>query len=216
VRMTTLLAIFLASAALPPGSASAHRFGHPTVPPNEFLFGVGWANPREQTVFNVEFDSELQSAATYELVFYHNTTDQLAFGLHLYWMFQDLDPLTVEDDVGNQFDVFFDIKTYTLGPRVRYTFTRGILSPYAYAGIGYAFGEVRGSDPDFDRLGYDGFSVISGIGSSILTAEWIDVSTEAFFSSGWASWDDFPFLNSTSRDFDPSTFGVTGSVKLRF
>ncbi len=218
MRISTPLSIAFAAMLLLPGPASAHRFGHPTVPPNELSFGVGWANPRENSVFNVgsDLDSDVPSGASYELAFYHNTTDQLAFGLYLSWMIQDLDPLTLEDGGGNQFDVFFDLKTYALGPRVRYTFVRDVISPYAYAGLGYAFGEVQSSDAAIGNLGYDGFSVIAGIGTSLLATEWVDISGEAFFVTGQARWDEFPFANSTSRDYDPSTFGVKGNITLRF
>jgi hypothetical protein len=216
MRTTTLFAIALTLVTLQPNQAAAHRFGHPTVPQNEFLFGLGWAEPRENSIFNIEFDSELTADLAYKFVFYHNTTDHLAFGIHFDWFHQDIDPLTVEDELGTRFNVFFDLDSYNLGPRVRYTFARGVFSPYWYLGMSYSFGDVQGSDRDFQRLGYDGFSVGTGIGTSVLSAEWLDISGEAFISTGWASWERYPFLNSTSRDFDPSQFGVLGNVTLRF
>ena len=216
MRTTTLLAIALTLGALHPSGALAHRFGHPTVPANELQFGMGWVDLQEKSVFNIEFDSSLEPAIAYQFVFYLNTTDQAAFGIHLYWSHQDIDPLTVEDEFGNVFDVFFHVDSYNLGPRARYTFWRGFLSPYVYGGMSYAFGFVRGNDRDFDKLRYDGFTFTGAVGISLLSTGVLDVGAEAFYLGGWAGWNDYPFLNSTSRDFDPSMFGVLGNVTLRF
>ena len=211
----TLLTIALVLGALLPGQALAHRFGHPTIPANELLFGLGWAEPQEQDIFNIEFDVGLEADMTYQLVYYHNMTNHVSFGLHFFWSLYNVDPLTVEDEFG-AFDVFFDLNSYNLGPRVRYTFWRSVFSPYWYAGGSYSFGSTSGNHPDFHRLGYNGFSMNTGLGMSLLPAQWLDISGEAFISHGWARWNQFPFLNSTSRDFDPSLYGVQGSVTVRF
>lgn len=222
MRTKTLFAVALTLLALSPSQATAHRFGHPTVPQNEFLFGLGWADPREESVFNIEIDNALadpalEPAVTYQFVFYHNTSDHLALGLHFSWTSQDLGWVPLVDETNTPFDVFFDIRSYNLGARSRFTFVRSVFSPYAYVGMSYAFGDLRGNDPYLRNLGYDGFSVVTGIGTSIVSAEWLQISAEAFFAPGWASWDGPPpFANSTSRDFDPSMLGVLGNVTLRF
>ena len=216
LRTPTLLAIALILGAMHPSRTAAHRFGHPTVAVNELQFGMGWVGPRDDTVFNIEFDSSLDPTVAYQFTYYNNTTDRVAFGLHLYWSRQHVDPLTVEDDVGNVFDVFLRVDSYNLGPRARYTFRRGLVSPYVYGGMSYAFGSVTGNDRDFQRLRYDGFTLTGAGGLSLRSAAWLDVAVEAFYLGGWASWNDYPFLNSTSRDFDPSMLGVLGNVTLRF
>lgn len=217
MRHVILIALTLIACSAFPERAAAHRFGHPTVPLNEFQFGMGWAVPSENAMFNIEFDVGLESDFAYHFLFYHNTSDQLAFGLHFLWTHQDTEPLTVEDiETQELFDLVFHVDSYSLGPRARYTLARGTLSPYVYVGMSYSFGSAESILPDLRYLGYDGFTGTGGIGTSILAAAWLDISVEAFGIVGGASWDRPPFVNSTSRSFDPSMYGFLGNVTLRF
>jgi hypothetical protein len=71
-------------------------------------------------------------------------------------------------------------------------------------------GEALGSLPA------DGFSLVGGFGTSLLTTTSLGFAVEALVTTGWSNWDTRPFLNSDSDDFDPSMFALTGQLSLHF
>ncbi|MFQ5601233.1 MAG: outer membrane beta-barrel protein [Candidatus Krumholzibacteriia bacterium] len=208
----TLRVLLLGACVLMLPVALAAQSGDSFVPFHEIAFGLGWCGSTENDVFNVD-GVGVGSSVTLGFAYYYNASRAIAVGFHIYGYPESLGDVVLEHFEGGFRTVDFDLRIYTFGPRVRWTFVRGsTFSPYAYAGIGLTDGKVDGGT--FGSLQLDGWSVVGGVGSTLITSSHFTLSIEGILSSGRADWDEPPFRNSAGDDFDPSMFGIL--VNLAF
>jgi opacity protein-like surface antigen len=212
MRILAVGALFLIALALP-GGAAAQR--HPQLPQNEFAFGLGWAQSLESSVFNLGADDiEGGSGLGFEIAYYHNLSPAWALGLHAFGYSTTLSDIVLVGAGGEQLVTDFDLHTYNLGARLRWTFARGTISPYGFAGVGYSLGSVQSAP--VGSLSHDGFAVSGGAGAALKLSPYVSFALEALLSTGWSSWDRPPFRNSESDDFDPGMFGLLGTLVFAF
>jgi len=212
MRILAAGALFALALALP-GLAEAQR--HPLLPQNEFAFGLGWAQSLESSVFNLGADDiEGGSGLGFEIAYYHNLSPAWALGLHAFGYSTTLSDIVLVGAGGEQLVTDFDLHTYNLGARLRWTFARGTISPYGFAGVGYSLGSVQSAP--VGSLSHDGFAVSGGAGAALKLSPYVSFALEALLSTGWSSWDRPPFQNSESDDFDPGMFGLLGTLVFAF
>ena len=106
----------------------------------------------------------------------------------------------------------FDLDSYNLGVRYRYTFSRSGFVHYVFAGISWADGSA--GSPATGALDYSGFTACLGPGASVALGKQFQLSAEAFGSFGIAHWENEPFASSSGTEFNPSMAG--GTVNLSF
>jgi len=209
--MHRTLVMLLAALVLLPAAAAGRS---PATPDNELQLGLGWSQALESGVFNVPDDVEGGSALGFEFAYYKNLSAAVAVGVHFFGYSATLEDIQLLGAGGEELAVDFDLTTYDLGARLRWTFLRGVVSPYAYAGVGWVTGEVEGAG--VGSLQHDGFGISGGCGAALFASPYIGFAIEALLSTGWSNWDTPPFLNSDSDDFDPGMFGILGAIVLRF
>ena len=207
-------ALAICLAVVLPSAATAQRRGQAPFPDNEIAVGFGWAQGFENDVFNIEDDYDVDSALGFALSYYKNLTPAVAVGLHFFGYRKTLEDLILEGLGGERLEEDLDLESYNFGGRLRWTLLRGTFAPYAYAGASWAFGEVEGDV--VGSLPSEGFSLVGGFGTALVTTAHVGVSVEALVSTGWSDWDTPPFINSYSADFDPSMFAVLAQLSILF
>ena len=183
----------------------------PAYPGHELWLGVGGGVSTEKNVFNVPDDLESHPELLSSLGYIKNLSAHHALGLHLYGGTEAWPPLSLQGPGGIQ-PATFELTTANLGLRYRYTFTRGSLTPYAFVGFSGAFGSIESTPTG--TLDYNGWSACAGPGVSIALGRHFMLSAEGLGSFGAANWESNPFLNSTSRSFDPSLLGGTANLSF--
>ena len=212
MRIVAVGALFLMALALP-GPAAAQR--HHPLPQEEFSLGLGWAQALESSVFNLGADDiEGGPGLGFEIAYYHNLSPAWALGLHAFGYSTTLEDIVLVGAGGEQLVTDFDLHTYNLGARLRWTFARGTISPYGFAGAGYSLGSVESAP--VGTLSHDGFAVSGGAGAALVLSPYVSFAVEALLSTGWSSWDELPFANSESKDFNPAMFGLLGTLVFAF
>lgn len=199
-----LAACVLLSAFLAPRASAQY-------PAHELWVGVGGAASSEKDIFNVPGDIESSPEAVFTFGYAMNLDERRAFAVHLYGAAETTPTVTLVDPSGSQ-DTQFDLYTYNFGVRYRHTFSRRRIAPYAFVGISYAFGSIESSV--VGQLEYKGVSGCIGPGASVHLGRSLALSLEVFGSFGTSSWEQKPFTNSGSDEFDPSLLGAT--INLSF
>ncbi len=197
LALTTLLAASSASAAVTRAA---------DVPRHEISLGFGWAGSFEKSIFNVSPDIASTPEMAMSLSYLFDLDSHWAVGLHVYGTDETTAELAIEDPGGFTHLTSFDLFTSNFGVRARYTVLRGTITPYVYAGASLASGSIESRSTG--TLDYSGWSFCAGPGASLALGRSWRAGLEGFVSMGRANWKDMPFVNSSSRDFDPSIAGV--------
>jgi hypothetical protein len=183
----------------------------PAYPGHELWFGLGGGVSFEKNVFNVPDDLESHPEYLSSLGYLKNLGAHHALGLHLFGGTETWPPLSLQGPGGTR-PATFELNTYHLGVRYRYTFSRGSFTPYAFVGLSGAFGSIESSPTG--ALDYNGWSACAGPGVSIGLGRNFRLSAEGVGSFGAANWESNPFPNSSSPSFDPSILGGTANLSF--
>ena len=200
IRRLVALAVALAVSAAPLPCAAANLPGH------EIWLGAGGAASFEKDIFNVSGDLSSTPDAAISMGYYMNLDARRAIGFHIYGGAETTPAVVLQGPSGTMLTAF-DLYTYNLGPRYRYTFARGGIAPYLFAGMSWAFGDVESSTTG--ALNYKGFSVCAGSGAGVALGRHFMLSLEGIGSFGMANWETQPFLNSSGKKFNPSIAAAT-------
>lgn len=169
--------------------------------------GIGTGQAFEKDVFDVGGTAQTTAARprpAYDFAYAYNLNAHWAVGLHLRgYTYGFHDYVSAE---GGPARVKFTLDTYNQSLRLQRYFSRDRLRPYAYGEIGLANGQVEGEG---DKLKYSGASVGAGGGALFAVTPLLGVYADGVLSTGGARWEDKPFGNSASRNFDPSYWAVT-------
>lgn len=192
--------------------ASAEETDLPWFRHHHIQLGIGTGAAFEKDVFNVGGSAKTTAARpepAYDFAYAYNLNANWAVGLHLRgYSYGFHDYVSAE---GGPARVKFTLDTYNQALRVQRFFTRDRLQPYAYVEAGLANGQVEGEG---DKLKYSGASVGGGAGALLVLTRLLGVYADGVLSLGGARWEDKPFENSASRNFDPSYWAVTIGAAL--
>jgi hypothetical protein len=195
----------LAASAATPASAGNSWSGPPR---NEIVFGFGSATAYEQHLFNSEPDVPSRPDQSNIFGYMRNIDEHLAVGVTVYGTGQDDLRLPAAEGQEMLPAIPFDLYTYTVALRVRYTFMPGPIAPYAYAGLGPTFGELGRGAGDEVLATYDGLSWCVGPGVGLELGKHFKVSGEGIISTGDAHWQRPPRPGAKDLSVDPSFSGL--------
>ncbi len=185
------------------------------LPRHEVWLGLGGAASAEKDIFNVPDDLKSQPDLAVGFGYMYNIDPVFAVGVHVFGTTETTPKVTLYDEIGNAYVTEFDLNSYNLGVRGRVTAMRGVVSPYAFAGVNYAYGRIE-SDLT-GGLRFSGTSFVVGPGVSVRLARMWQLSGEGVFSFGSAKWSETPFPGeSASRDFTPGLSGGLVNVSFLF
>ena len=203
--LISVIVVYLIVAAV--GVATAA----PVYPRHEMWLGLGGGASSEKNVFNVPDDLESHPELLVSLGYIRNLDARHAVGLHLFGGTETWPPFPVQGPGGTQ-RASYELNTYNIGVRYRYTFSRGTVAPYTYIGLSAATGIIESSATG--SLNYNGWSACAGPGVSVGLGRNFKLSAEGVGSLGAANWGSNPLPNSSSRSFTPSLLGGTANLSL--
>ncbi len=208
--MRTRLFSFLTACVLAFMHSSARATGE--CPTHEVWIGIGGAASFEKNIFNVPDDIKSSPDDTGSLLYMFNLDSRRAIGIHIYGGDETTPEALLLTPSGGTLPVKFDLTTFNIGVRGRYTFSRGTFAPYAFVGASWANGTIE-SGPT-GSLDFNGVSGCVGAGVNFALSRHFLLGAEGIGSFGTASWKQRPFSNSSGNHFNPSIAG--GTVNLGF
>ena len=205
---TLLAAAVLACLLVPrPGLAS----GTAEFPRHELWLGFGGGTSPEKGIFNSAEDLPSEPEMLIGFGYLLNIDARNAVGFHVYGGTETLPAVYLLPPGALTPQPFtFDLDTYNIGLRLRHTFTRKRLAPYAWVGLNVANGTL--SNSAVGDLDYSGYSIGVGPGVLIPLGRHLSLSVEGVASFGSAKWKTEPFANSDGRDFNPGLLGVIANM----
>lgn len=186
-------------------SISAQVITKDTYPKNQITFGIGIANGFESHIFNVQEDKAVRTALAMNLSYLHFINKNIGLGGRAHGYTKTIKDLILTDGQGRIYNPKFTLVSVNLCAEGVYLFSQKKFQPYVCLLLGYTIGEV--SSDETGNLEHYGFAVGGGVGARYAFKSWA-ISLEFSGLAGKSNWSETPFLNSTSRDFDPSMISI--------
>ena len=185
------------------------------VPAIEVSFGAGNVHAFEKSLFNLPSDAASTPDLLMDLRVRQNVTRHFAYGFHAYGTTERTPSFFTQDQSGGVVHVQrYRLTIFDVGADVRWMLLPPPLQPYVEAGVSYVSGSLENGDREVLRSG--GFSAGGGPGVQyVLSRHWA-AGVQGLFAAGSAQWRLRPFLNSSSRDYDPGFAGAEGFVTFRW
>ena len=207
-------AIALVATMLGGGVAAADARRDET-PRLEVSFGAGNVHAFEKSLFNLPSDAASHPDLLMDVRVRQNVTQHFAYGFHAYGTTERTPSFYTQDPAGGVINVQrYRLTIFDVGADVRWLLLPPPLQPYVEAGVSYVSGSLEDGDREVLRSG--GVSVGGGPGMQyVLSRHWA-AGAQGLFAAGTAKWRQRPFLNSSSRDYDPGFAGAEGFVTFRW
>ena len=205
----------LLGAALPIRAAQALEGRGDDTPRFEVSLGAGNVHAFEKSLFNLPDDAASTPDALMDFRLRENVTRHFAYGFHVYGTTERTPSFFTQDLSGGVLHVQrYRLSIFHVGADVRWLLLPPPLQPYVEAGVSYVSGSLEDGSREVLRSG--GVSVGGGPGVQyVLSRHWA-AGAQGLFAAGSAKWRDRPFLNSSSRDYDPGIAGGEGFVTFRW